>query len=175
MATKTTVKKPITKKETVKPAAKKKEIKIEEVKIAEIKVENRGGARVKELSMLKQLKEITSEAKGYLILWKYAGYRSDLTFEELCERYIPTVNIETIEKYEFEPTFQEGVKLVLKLMHSKKMADLYNTYYQKAIDGDVNSAKFFVDFSKQFLEQDSEGELSKLIKGIDLDNGDIDE
>lgn len=156
---KATTKKPTTRKTTTKKPATKKE-------------DGRGGSRIQNAGMLSQLKEVTSEGKAYVVMYKYAGFRNDLSFEELCQKYIPSTCIDTIEKYEMEATYQEAVKLCLKLQHNQKMTELYNLYFDKAKE-DVQSAKFFIDFSKQFFEQDAEGELTKLIKNIDL--GDMNE
>ena len=41
---------------------------------------------------------------------------------------------------------QTAVKWLLKRLHQKKMIELYDTYYKKALDGDVQAFKAWQDF-----------------------------
>lgn len=69
---------------------------------------------------------------------------------------------------------QTAVKWLLKRLHQKKMIELYDTYYKKALDGDVQAFKAWQDFSDKFFKEDKENGLTKLLSRIPDDDLDKD-
>lgn len=68
---------------------------------------------------------------------------------------------------------QSAIKWLLKRLHQKKEIELYDRYYQKALDGDVQAFKAWQDFSEKFFKENKENELTKLLNKIpdgDLEN-----
>lgn len=64
---------------------------------------------------------------------------------------------------------QAGIRYYMKLQHNEKMKNIYDKMYQQALNGDVQSAKYLMDFSKDFFASDKKSELDKLLSGIDLE------
>ena len=61
------------------------------------------------------------------------------------------------------------IKETLRLGHEKKMIELYNAYYTKALDGDSTSLRAFIEVSKVLFDgADEENELGKLLKGLEV-------
>lgn len=122
----------------------------------------------REVSLLSQLSEITTKRKAYWILWKY-GFYPNYTFKELSTKFLDGATEEQTKEYMFQEEVQEATKKLLKIMHQEKMISLYQTYYDKAKDGDVSSAKFLMDFSKEFFK-DNKDEVMALLNNIEVDD-----
>lgn len=59
-----------------------------------------------------------------------------------------------------------GRKQQLKNGHDKRLMDLYESYYTRAIDGDTQSLKSFIDVAKELFGDEKEDELSAILKNI---------
>ena len=64
---------------------------------------------------------------------------------------------------------QAGIRYYMKLQHNEKMKNIYDKMYEQALNGDVQSAKYLIDFSKDFFASDNKSELDKLLSGIELE------
>ena len=73
------------------------------------------------------------------------------------------------ENWLLDENIQKGIKYYMKLQHVEKMKNIYDKIYQQALAGDVQSAKYLMDFSKDFFASDKTSELSDLLSGIDLE------
>ena len=140
----------------------------------------------KEKSIYATLKEITgTDMKAYYIMFLYcpeylkeADRKPVKDFEDLKSRYkcfSDTVTEDICKRYIMEQGCQTAVKWLLKRLHQKKMIELYNTYYKKAVDGDVQAFKAWQDFSDKFFKEDKENGLTKLLSKIPDDDLDKDE
>ena len=117
-------------------------------------------------SLIKQLSEVCPDKKAYWILWKYGLYEG--TFEEISKKFLGGIDEKFTEQYIYQEDVQQAIKRLLKIMHNEKMIKLYETYYEKALEGDVNSAKFLMDFSKDFFK-DSKDEVLEILNRVDVD------
>ncbi|SHJ03272.1 hypothetical protein SAMN02745751_01606 [Dethiosulfatibacter aminovorans DSM 17477] len=126
-------------------------------------------------SIKQQLQDIIkNEYKTIYVLWKY------------CPQYFQGKELNSIDdlkanwkmfpkstdeqmalNWELEEDVSKGIKFLLDKLHQKKMVDVYLTFYEKAKEGDVASAKFLMDFSKEFFK-DSISELESLLNGIEV-------
>ena len=137
----------------------------------------------KELSIYRNLKEMLStDTKVYYIMFLYcpeylkdADTRPIKTFNDLKERYevfSDTITEDICKRYLLEQGCQTAIRWLLKRLHQKKLVDLYNTYYEKAMKGDTQAVKAFLEFSDKFFAEDKENGLTKLlnrIPDVDLD------
>lgn len=126
----------------------------------------------KSKSLIGQLKEIIPESKAYLVLYDKGLYGEDLSFSEFCSKMIPKISEETIDGYRNSEEYAKGIRFIMKIEHQQHLIDLYNTYYEKAINGDVQCAKFFMEFSQKFFAEDDVNLLEQLVNGIDLNEDD---
>lgn len=131
----------------------------------------------KELSIYRNLKEMLStDTKVYYIMWLYcpeylkdADTRPIKTFDDLKERYevfSDTITEDVCKRYLLEQGCQTAIRWLLKRLHQKKLVDLYETYYKKAMDGDTQAFKAFLEFSDKFFKEDKENGLTKLLNRI---------
>ena len=67
-------------------------------------------------------------------------------------------------KYEVEVV--EAVKNNLKANNLYDLVEIYSAMKQKALDGDVASAKFIMDFTGSNLFKNNESEISKLMASL---------
>jgi hypothetical protein len=127
-------------------------------------------------SIKKQLQDIIgNEYKTIYVLWKY------------CPQYFQGKELNNIDdlkanwkmfskntdeqmclNWELEEEVSKGIKFLLDKLHQKKMIEIYTTFYEKAKEGDVQSAKLFMDFSKDFFK-DGVSELESLLNNIDIE------
>lgn len=56
-----------------------------------------------------------------------------------------------------------GKKQQLKNQHEGKLMELYNAYYKKALDGDNQAFKPFIDVSKELFTDGEQNELLKIL------------
>ena len=147
--------------------------------MAKRKVDNgvHGKSVSKELSIYRNLKEMLStDTKVYYIMWLYcpeylkdADIRPIKTFDDLKNRYevfSDTITEDVCKRYLLEQGCQTAIRWLLKRLHQKKLVDLYETYYKKAMDGDTQAFKAFLEFSDKFFKEDKENGLTKLLNRI---------
>ncbi|ABR48988.1 hypothetical protein Amet_2838 [Alkaliphilus metalliredigens QYMF] len=127
------------------------------------------GSPKREKGIRLKLMEYTTEKKSYWILWKYGVlYRENKSFEEFSKKFLGGMNEEYAEQYLLEEDVQKAIKHLHKILHTQKMVELYNIYFERAKD-DTNAFKAFADFSKTFFAEDKESDLAALLNGVDID------
>lgn len=131
----------------------------------------------KEMSIYRKLQEmIGTDTKVYYVMYLYCPeYLKDYdkepikTFEDLRDRYkvfSDTITEDTCKKYLLEQGVQSAIKWLLNRLHQKKMIELYNVYYDKSLNGDVQAFKAFQDFSDKFFKENKESGLTQLLSKI---------
>lgn len=131
----------------------------------------------KEKSIYATLKEITgTDMKAYYIMYLYCPeYLKEADkvpvkdFEDLKSRYAcfsDSITEDICKRYMMEQGCQTAIKWLLKRLHQKKLIELYDKYYQKAMDGDVQAFKAWQEFSEKFFKEDKENGLTKLLNKI---------
>nr|DAL75899.1 MAG TPA: hypothetical protein [Caudoviricetes sp.] len=122
-----------------------------------------------EQSLLQRLHEmLPSQSKVYYIVWKYAKNllpKKVDTFEDLTTQYqVFTDGMDEAhcERWLAEESVQAAVKYLLKRLHSQKLIELYEIYFDKAKE-DVQAFQAFAKFSEKFFEDSGEDELSAIL------------
>lgn len=123
----------------------------------------------REKNMLSAIKDITkADSETYWILWKYAP---DLltekidTFEELKSKYAVFADKteEACNKYIYKEDVQSGIKYLLKRLDAKRDIELYNKYYELAMKGDVQALKAYMEFKRNFFDENETDELKTIL------------
>ena len=80
----------------------------------------------------------------------------------------PKLNVtyETGMKYRYEPDVVSQIKEYYKNQAMYDMLDVYNKMKDNALKGDVQSAKFLMDFNKANFFTDSKSEINDLLNSI---------
>lgn len=129
-------------------------------------------ARDGKKSIVGKLDTITGNNKySRFVIWYCTPEDERETFEEYASKNgNNNVSWEHVSKYWLtDEGVLEGIRYYMKIIHTQKMKNIYDTMYEQAIKGDVQSAKYLIDFAKDFFKDDSMSELDNLLSGIDLD------
>lgn len=131
----------------------------------------------KEMSIYRSLKElIGTDTKVYYIMYLYcpeylknADIKPIKDFEDLKSRYeafSDTITEDICQRYLLEQGCQAAIRWLLKRLHQSKLVELYQTYYNKALKGDVQAFKAWQEFSDKFFMEDQENDLTRLLNKI---------
>ena len=131
----------------------------------------------KEMSIYRSLKEmIGTDTKVYYIMYLYcpeylknADIKPVDNFEDLKSRYecfSDTLTEDMCQRYLLEQGCQAAIRWLLKRLHQSKLVELYQTYYNKALQGDVQAFKAWQEFSENFFKEDQENDLTRLLNKI---------
>lgn len=132
-----------------------------------------------EKTLMQKLDDMTSSRRySMFVVW----YCADEDDRETWEQFTSKNNYKNItfeyvkQNWLLDEGIQNAIKFYMKLQHTNKMKNIYDKMYEQALNGDVQSAKYLMDFSKDFFASDKVSELDKLLGGIDLevDEDDID-
>lgn len=127
-----------------------------------------------EQTIIAALKDIThSDAETYYVIWKYAPELFNVeykTFDDLKAAYknIGDRTEASFEKAELKEDVQTAIKYLLKRLDGKRDIRLLNKYYEKAMDGDVQALKAYMEFKKNFFADDEINELKTILDGANV-------
>lgn len=119
-----------------------------------------------------------SRPRAYWIVFKFAPHllpQPCKTFEDLRKNFPSDFananekNFENLLNYE---EVQSGVKWLMKRLDGQRDIELYNKYYDLAMDGNVQALKAYMDFKEKFFEDIGEDDLRMLIRNANVPNDD---
>ncbi|NBI06624.1 hypothetical protein [Senegalia massiliensis] len=115
------------------------------------------------------LTDMTNYKKARYIVWYCTPEDEREDFEDLNKKVLGDLQRENVEKWRLEPDVSKGIQYYMKLLHTEKMKNIYDKMYQQALDGDVQSAKYLMDFSKDFFKDiEGKNELESILDNINL-------
>lgn len=126
-----------------------------------------------EKSMMGTLKQmLNNDAIMYYILWKYApdilpDNENIKNYTDLCNKYetLKGRTEQSIEKSLYKENVQAAIKLLLKRLDGKRDIELLNKYYEKAMGGDVQALKAYMEFKTAFFKDSEDDELKAILRG----------
>lgn len=126
-----------------------------------------------ERSMIGTLKKmLNNDAIMYYILWKYApdilpDNENIKDFADLCNKYetLQGRTEQSIQKSLYKQNVQDAVKFLLKRLDGKRDIELLNKYYEKAMGGDVQALKAYMEFKTTFFKDSEDDELKAILSG----------
>lgn len=116
-----------------------------------------------------QLQEFCPIKKCYFVRWYCLDEEDREDFAEYSKRFMGGVELSTAMDYLFEEDVQRAIKFWMKQMETQRLMKIYNKQYKQALEGDVQSAKFIMDFGKSGFFNEKENELEQLLHGIKVD------
>lgn len=120
-------------------------------------------------SYIQILTDMTNYKKARYIIWYCTPESEREPFEQLNKSVLNNLQPDTVEKWRLEPDVAKGIQFMMKLLHTQKMKNIYDKMYDQALEGDVQSAKFLMDFSKDFFKEiDTNNELEEILNNINL-------
>ena len=90
---------------------------------------------------------------------KWEDFNSKNKYNNISYKYVE-------ENWLLDENIQAGITYYMSLQHHEKMKNIYNKMYEQAMDGDVQSAKYLMDFSKDFFAKDNKNLLDEVLDGI---------
>ena len=122
------------------------------------------------MGTLKQM--LNNDAIMYYILWKYApdilpDNENIKNYADLCNKYetLQGRTEQSIEKSLYKQNVQDAVKFLLKRLDGKRDIELLNKYYEKAMGGDVQALKAYMEFKAVFFKNSEDDELKAILNG----------
>lgn len=73
-----------------------------------------------------------------------------------------------VQEWLLDENLQNGLKTYIKQQRNKKLLDIYEKMYNKALDGDVRCADWVNNFYKSDFFGDDEDDLQRLLKGVEI-------
>lgn len=122
----------------------------------------------KKKPILSEIIDRTDKRKGKFVIWYCTPQDKRDDFKTFSQKHLQGESWEVVESWLLEPEISSTIRYYMKLQHTVKLKNIYDKMYEQALAGDVQSAKFLMDFSKEFFIDD-EDELHKLLSGIEVD------
>lgn len=119
-----------------------------------------------------KLDSITGSIKySRFVIWYCTDEDERESFEEFASKNNNNnVSWDYVSKFWLtDESVLEGIKYYMQILHTQKMKNIYDTMYEQAKNGDVQSAKYLIDFAKEYFKDDSTSELENILSGIDID------
>lgn len=103
------------------------------------------------------------------VKWYCTSENERESFESLSKKYA-NLTEDVVQYWLLEENVQKAIKYYFKQQQTKKMIDLYNSMYKKALEGDVNAANWCVKFNESKFFDSSDNELSKFLNNVKVKN-----
>lgn len=94
--------------------------------------------------------------------------RTEKSYMDFCYKSTTTSYDYAMINWLKREDVQEAIKGYMKEQRIKKTFDIYEAMYDKATKGDVNSAKWCMDFFQSDFFEDSEDEMDNYLSGINI-------
>ncbi|AEY67839.1 hypothetical protein [Clostridium sp. BNL1100] len=122
----------------------------------------------KEFSLTTQLKEIVPNRIAYFVEWWMTPEEERIPFEELSRKNLQDVPFEVTKEWIKRQDVQEAMQFYLKKTKTLNMVKIYQKQLEKALQGDVNSAKWIESFSKSEFFNESTDEIHDFLRNVDI-------
>ena len=120
-------------------------------------------------TMQQKLEKIVPKYIAGFIIWYYSPEDKRISFEQLSKRYVNNIkNLDECIEWLSREDAQEAVIAYKKYMHKLKMMEIYDTMVNKALEGNVNAAKWCEDFTKSDFFDDSTDEINDFLNSVKL-------
>lgn len=137
-------------------------------------------ARMSEKTLLQELQEVVPYYLANYLLWYYSDPEQRISWDELCRSDINFKSKTGENKTEDfceqnwlpRPDVQRAMVIYLNRMKVYNEMKIYQSMLKKAINGDVNSAKYILDVNAKLdkLAKDKQetSEIAKLLEGVEI-------
>lgn len=126
--------------------------------MARFKVNNR--------TIREKLMEVVPEYMARFIIWYKSDEDKRKPFEEIKDSKI--TNLDNCMEWLTREDCQNALQIYEKHMKKFKLIELYNSMYEKAMNGDVNAAKYVASFAESSFFDDTTDEIDDFMKNVNL-------
>jgi hypothetical protein len=140
-------------------------------------------AKLKDKSLLQKLQEVMPNYLAVYLIWYYSDPKTRVSWDELCSYDCNfKVQGENAGQYKTEEfaeqnwlirdDVQKGMVIYMQHMKRYNFMKRYQEMTKKALNGDVNAAKYLDEADKQLdkmnVDKDTENEIDKLLMGVNI-------
>ena len=121
------------------------------------------------LTMQQRLTQICPDYIAAFIIWYSTDESKRQPFDEFKKRWQP--NMKTYDQcleWLTRDDAQEAMVKYKKEMHRLKMMEIYDTMVNKALEGDVNAAKWVENFTNSDFFDESTDEINDFLNEVKL-------
>lgn len=127
-------------------------------------------------TVLKKMLEVTPYYIAKYIEWYLTNKDERCTWDELCQcdkNFRSKNGDNKTEKFAYENWLtredaQRAIQIYMKHMKTINTMQIYQKMFAKALDGDVNAAKYIENFHNSDFFDESEDELNDFLSGINI-------
>lgn len=143
-------------------------------------------AKLKDKTLMQKLQEVMPPYLAMYLCWYYSDPTTRCSWEDLC-KYDANFRCQgdkagenkteqfAEENWLIREDVQKGMIVYMQHMKTYNQMKVYQSMLQKALTGDVNSAKYLDEFNNRLdkmLENKSEqNEIDELLKGVNINHG----
>lgn len=113
-----------------------------------------------------KLMDVVPEYMARFIIWYKSDEDKRKPFEEIKDSKI--TDYDNCVDWLTREDCQNALQIYEKHMKKFKLMELYNSMYEKAMNGDVNAAKYVASFAESSFFDDSTDEIDDFMKKVNL-------
>lgn len=133
-------------------------------------------AKSKDKTLLQKMQEICPYHIAKYVQWYLSDKKKRCKWDELCQCDMQFKSKDGTNKTEefcennwlIRDDAQKAIKIYMKNMRTLNTMQIYQKMMAKALNGDVNAAKYVENFHNSDFFEDSEDELDVLLSGINI-------
>ena len=144
-------------------------------------------AKMKDKTLMQKLQEVMPPYLAMYLIWYYSDPNTRVSWDELCnydanfrcqgDKAGQNKTEEFAEQnWLIREDVQRGMIIYMAHMKTYNQMKVYQSMLQKALTGDVNSAKYVDDFNskldKMLDNKQEQSEIDELLKGVSINYGD---
>ncbi len=129
-------------------------------------------AKPRDLTPWQKLLELVPEQKAYFIRWYLDDESTREKFDDYSKKNIGGKTLDLCMSWLMDNNVQKGIKFWMGLIEQVNMIKLYKEMYKKALGGSTDAANWIVKFKDSGYFNDTESEISLLLKGVDIPKDD---
>ena len=140
-------------------------------------------AKMKDKTLMQKLQEVMPSYLAYYLIWYYSDPTTRCSWDELCA-YDANFRCQgdkagenkteqfAEQNWLIREDVQKGMIIYMSHMKTYNQMKVYQSMLQKALSGDVNSAKYVDDFNskldKMLENKVEQNEIDELMKGVNI-------
>lgn len=117
---------------------------------------------------IKKMITTNSQKIGYFVRWYVDSDRSKSSYDKEIKQNT-SVEYETALSWLDRADVREAIKEYLKSVRELKMLDIYNSMYDKALNGDKQCADWCSKFFKSDFFGEGQSEIDKILDSLNID------
>lgn len=140
-------------------------------------------AKMKDKTLMQKLQEVMPAYLANYLMWYYSDPNTRVSWDELCcydanfrcqgDKSGQNKTEEFAEQnWLIREDVQKGMIIYMQHMKTYNQMKVYQSMLQKALSGDVNSAKYIDDFNnkldKMMENKEEKSEIDELLKGVNI-------